>query len=87
MKERKFKVGIDIMLLPELLDPQGVVVHKALNQIGFNGVEKVRVGKHIDIELRANNMEEAKQKAEEMCSKLLDNPVVETYRISVEEIG
>ncbi len=86
MSGRKFKVGIDIMLLPELLDPQGVVVHKALQQMGFEGVEKVRVGKHIDIEVEASNKEEAIKVAEEMCSKLLANPVVETYRIKVDDL-
>ncbi|NPA34715.1 MAG: phosphoribosylformylglycinamidine synthase subunit PurS [Chlorobi bacterium] len=86
MSGRKFKVGIDIMLLPELLDPQGVVVHKALQQLGFQGIEKVRVGKHIDIDIEASDREEAIQIAEEMCSKLLANPVVETYRIHVEEL-
>ncbi len=86
MSVRRFKVGIDIMLLPELLDPQGVVVHKALQQMGFEGVGKVRVGKHIDIELEASNREEALQVAEEMCSRLLANPVVETYKITVDEL-
>ncbi len=85
MSGRKFKIGIDIMLLPELLDPQGVVVHKALQQMGFEGVEKVRVGKHIDIEVEASSKEEAIKVAEEMCSKLLANPVVETYRINAED--
>ncbi len=77
------KARVYVTLKPGLLDVQGKTVKSALEALGFKGVKDVRVGKCIELEL-ANGRGIAAQKAvEQMCRKLLANPIVETYRIEV----
>jgi len=71
------------MPLKELLDPQGKAVMGGLQNLGLSGVEDVRVGKNITLQLNASSAEEAKQKAEEASKKLLANPVMEYFEVSV----
>lgn len=69
----------------EILDPQGKAIRDALGRIGFTGVEDVRAGKSFEIELSgdaAGDREAARGRLEEMCRKLLANPVVEDYEIA-----
>ncbi len=74
----KFKQGI--------LDPQGNTLKTALKNLGFSGVNAVRVGKFIEIDLEAESVEDAKEKLKQMCEKLLANPITEDYEIlSLEE--
>lgn len=68
-----------------LLDPQGTAISGALSSLGFSQVTEVKVGKFIEIRMRAKNKAEAGKKAEEMCKKLLANPVIETYSYEIEE--
>jgi len=78
-----YTVQIKVMPLKELLDPQGKAVMGGLQNLGLSGVEDVRVGKNITLQLNANSAEEAKQKAEEASKKLLANPVMEYFEVSV----
>jgi phosphoribosylformylglycinamidine synthase len=78
-----YTVQIKVMPLKELLDPQGKAVMGGLQNLGLSGVEDVRVGKNITLQLSANSAEEAKQKAEEASKKLLANPVMEYFEVSV----
>ena len=78
-----YTVQIKVMPLKELLDPQGKAVMGGLQNLGLSGVEDVRVGKNITLQLNANSAEEAKQKAEEVSKKLLANPVMEYFEVSV----
>ena len=64
-------------------DPQGLVVRDGLRQLGFAGVESVRVGKHIEVEVEASTADEARAAVTEMCERLLRNPVIEDYRIEL----
>lgn len=82
----KFQAEIDIMPRTEILDPQGKAVKLGLGNLGINNVNDIRVGKHIVMNLEAENLEEAKQKTETACKKLLANMIVEeyTYKINVE---
>jgi phosphoribosylformylglycinamidine synthase len=82
----KFQAEIDIMPRAEILDPQGKAVKLGLGNLGINNVNDIRVGKHIVMNLEAENLEEAKQKTETACKKLLANMIVEeyTYKINVE---
>jgi phosphoribosylformylglycinamidine synthase len=78
-----YTVQIKVMPLKELLDPQGKAVMGGLQNLGLSGVEDVRVGKNITLQLNANSAEEAKQKAEEASKRLLANPVMEYFEVSV----
>ncbi len=80
-----FVAEIDIMPLKEILDPQGKAVKGSFKNLNIEGVSDVRVGKHISIQLEAANKEEAKQKVETACKKLLANPIMEYFEFEVKE--
>ena len=65
----------------DVLDPQGQVIQKTLNGMGFNNVNEVRQGKFFEIEISETNKEISKTKVEEMCQKLLANLVIEDFKI------
>ena len=65
----------------DVLDPQGQVIQKTLNGMGFNNVNEVRQGKFFEVEISENNKEISKTKVEEMCQKLLANLIIEDYKI------
>ncbi len=71
------RVQIDVMLKDEILDPQGQALERALPQLGFSGIEGVRVGKHI--ELVVDDADDLDARIEQMAAKLLANPVIETF--------
>lgn len=75
------QVKVYVTLKPALLDAQGKVVQGALQQLGYNEVEQVRIGKYIEMTLAEG--EDAEAKVREMCDKLLANPVIEDYRFEV----
>ena len=79
----KLKAQIHITLKPSVSDPQGLTVAGGLKQLGFNSVDSVRVGKFIEIEVEAQSREKAENDFNEMCEKLLANPVIEDYRLSI----
>jgi len=67
-----------------ILDPQGGAVQRSLRKLGFD-VSTARVGRLIDIELDADDAEEARARIERMCADLLANPLIESFEIQVEE--
>jgi len=71
---------------PGLLDPEGKAIHHALHSLGWEGVEDVRVGKAIYLDMDAESPEQALEIAETMCRKLLANPVTEDFEVSVVEV-
>ena len=75
------KISVIITLKKDVLDPQGKVIHQALDGMGFNDVIEVRQGKYFEIDTRETNPKKAKDKVEEMCKKLLANLVIENYKI------
>ena len=79
-----YTVQIKVMPLKELLDPQGKAVMGGLANLGLNGVEDVRVGKHITLQVNADSPENAKAIAEEASKKLLSNAVMEYFEIVVD---
>jgi len=79
----RFNVEVRVIPRPGLLDPQGKAVQHALDSLGYAGVESVRVGKLLALELDADDASAARAVAEEMCRKLLANPVTEDFRIQV----
>lgn len=78
-----YTVQIKVMPLKELLDPQGKAVMGGLESLGLNRVEDVRVGKNITLQVNADSPDDAKRIAEEATKKLLANPVMEYFEISV----
>jgi phosphoribosylformylglycinamidine synthase subunit PurS len=78
-----FVAELKIMPLKELLDPQGKAVLGGLANLGIKSVNDVRIGKHIQLNLEANSAEEARSIAQEASEKLLANPVMEEFTISI----
>lgn len=74
---------VDITLKPGIADPQGQTIEKALPALGYSGVKNVRVGKLIEMEVEAATPDEAESRANEMCERLLANPVIESYEVNV----
>lgn len=70
---------------PGLLDPEGKAIHHALRSLGWEGVEDVRVGKAIYLDMDADSTEQAVEIAEAMCRKILANPVTEDFEVAVVE--
>ena len=75
------KISVIITLKKDVLDPQGKVIHQALDGMGFNDVNEVRQGKYFEIDTKESDQKKAKEKVEEMCKKLLANLVIENYKI------
>jgi len=78
---------IDIMPLKELLDPQGKTVANNMKNIDLNGIADVRIGKHIRMTFTADSEENAKQKVETACKKLLANTIMESYQYTIKVDG
>lgn len=79
-----FTGRVSILLKPGIADPQGQTIERALPALGYDGVKNVRVGKLIELEVEADDGGQAKTKVEEMCERLLANPVIEAYEVDVE---
>lgn len=76
------RVVVDVMLKPEILDPQGQAVQRALPRLGFDGILDVRQGKRFEIELDGPADEAALTKAREVAEKLLANTVIEEFTVA-----
>ena len=81
----KFKANINIMPLETLLDPQGKAVSANMKNVGINEVSNVRIGKHITLTIEATSKEEASEKVNEACQKILSNQIMESYDFDLEE--
>ena len=77
------KARVHVMLKDGVLDPQGEAVRHALGSLGFSGVEGVRQGKVIEIDLVETDPEAARATVTEMCEKLLANTVIESYSVEL----
>lgn len=77
------RVIVDVMLKPEILDPQGRAVQGALGRLGLSGVADVRQGKQFVIELEGDLDDARRATLEELAGELLSNPVIENYTITV----
>lgn len=78
------RVTVEITRRPEIADPQGTTIRRALLDLGHRGVDQVRVDRVIHLDLDADDVDTARQQAEEMCRQLLANPVLEDFRVEVE---
>jgi len=76
---------IRVTLRKSILDPQGKAVEHAIGALGFQGVSNVRMGKYIELNVESSSAEEARLVTEDVCKKLLANPVMEDYHVEVEQ--
>lgn len=79
------KAKIHVTLKNGVLDPQGKAIEHALGSLGFSGVDSVRQGKFIEIELAETDKEKAQSQVDDMCAKLLANTVIENYSVDLSE--
>ncbi len=82
----KYKAEIDIMPLEALLDPQGKAVSSSMSNLGINEIGNVRIGKHITLEVTADDKSIAESKVDEACKKLLVNQIMEGYSFELSEV-
>ncbi len=77
------KAKVHITLKPGVLDPQGRAIQHALASLGFSGVDDVRQGKYIELDLGETDQAKARARVDEMCKKLLANTVIENYSVEI----
>ena len=82
-----YLASIRVMLKPLVNDPQGLAVAGGLRDLGYEGVQSVRVGKRIEVTLDAPDAAAAEAAAREMCERLLANPVIEDFELDVAEVA
>ncbi|QNN54183.1 phosphoribosylformylglycinamidine synthase subunit PurS [Nocardioides mesophilus] len=80
------RVVVDVMLKPEILDPQGKAVQGALPRLGFDGVSAVRQGKRFELEIDGELTSTRLAQVHEIAEKLLSNPVIEDFEVHVAEV-
>jgi phosphoribosylformylglycinamidine synthase len=83
---KKFQAEIDVMPKKEILDPQGKAVTGSMKNLGLSEIHNVRIGKHISLEIEADNAETAHAKVDQACKSLLANLIMESYTFSVSEV-
>jgi phosphoribosylformylglycinamidine synthase subunit PurS len=83
----QYQARIYVTLRPSVLDPAGTAVQSGLQQMGYEGVNSVRIGKYIEMHLTATDEAEAKQQLDEMCDRLLANTVIENYCFELTQLA
>ncbi len=81
-----YHARIYVTLRPSVLDPAGTAVESGLQQMGYQGVNNVRIGKYIELHLIASDEDDAKTQLDEMCDSLLANPVIENYCFEIAQL-
>lgn len=80
-----YKARVNVTLRKSILDPKGKATHHALQNLGLNEVNQVRIGKLIELDIDADSEEKAKEIAETACTQLLANEVMEDYEITIND--
>ena len=83
----RYLATIDVMLKALVNDPQGLAVVDGLSTLGFDGVDTVRIGKHIEITLISADTSAADTAVTEMCDRLLSNSVIEDFSFEISEVA
>ena len=81
---KEFKVKVEVKLKPVVLDPQGKTVLGGLHNIGYLEVQETRIGKLIELTVKDESEQKVRERVEDMCKKLLSNPVIEDFDIKIE---
>ena len=84
--QRKYRAKIWVTLRPSVLDPAGVAVQSGLQYLGYDNVEQLRIGKYIELLITAKDDKMADQQLNDICDRMLANPVIENYRIEMIEV-
>ena len=82
-----YHARIYITLRSSVLDPAGTAVQSGLQQMGYTGVEGVRIGKYVEMNLTAEDEADAKTQLDQMCDRLLANPVIENYCFEIDQLA
>ncbi|WP_110988187.1 phosphoribosylformylglycinamidine synthase subunit PurS [Acaryochloris thomasi] len=82
-----YQAKIYVTLRPSVLDPAGTAVQSGLSHMGHDNVEKIRIGKYVELTLTAADTRAAETQLDQMCDQLLANPVIENYRFELEPVG
>ncbi len=80
-----WQAKVYVTLKQGVLDPQGKAVQHALKSLSYDGLQDVRIGKYMELELEAGSLSEAEKQTDEMCRKLLANTTIEDYRFELAE--
>jgi phosphoribosylformylglycinamidine synthase PurS subunit len=83
----KFQAEIDVMPKKEILDPQGKAVTGSMKNLGLAEIHNVRIGKHVTLEIEAENAEAASAKVDLACKNLLANLIMESYTFKISEVA
>jgi len=84
--QRKYLAKIHVTLRPSVLDPAGVAVQSGLQQLGYDNVEQVRIGKYIELIIVSPDEKKARQDLNNICDQMLANTVIENYRFELIEV-
>ncbi|MCW5313998.1 phosphoribosylformylglycinamidine synthase subunit PurS [Nostoc sp. KVJ3] len=84
--QTKYLAKIFVTLRPSVLDPAGVAVQSGLQQLGYDNVEQVRIGKYIELTITSTEEKKARQDLDRICDQMLSNPVIENYRFELIEV-
>ncbi|MEM1243025.1 MAG: phosphoribosylformylglycinamidine synthase subunit PurS [Cyanobacteria bacterium P01_H01_bin.26] len=82
-----YQAQVYVTLRPSVLDPAGTAVRSGLEHMGYDNVDRVRIGKYIEVSLTAESEAAARQQLDRMCDQLLANPVIENYRIELQAMA
>lgn len=85
-KDQRFLAKVYVSLKPTVNDPEGITIGSALGSLGFASVEGVRSGRYFQLTLNAPGKREARAQVDQMCSRLLANPVIETYTFDLDTV-
>ncbi|HEY4326239.1 MAG TPA: phosphoribosylformylglycinamidine synthase subunit PurS [Mucilaginibacter sp.] len=83
---KKFQAEINVMPKKEILDPQGKAVTGSMKNLGLPEIQNVRIGKHISLEIEADDEEAAQLKVDQACRNLLANLIMESYTFNLESL-
>ena len=86
-KLNQFEAKVSIRLRPSVLDPAGEAIKSAANKLGVKGINSLRIGKLIEVNLEAKEEKEAKEKIELLCDRLFANKVIEDFAYDLKEIN
>lgn len=81
-----FLAQIVVQLKPDVMDPQGQAVQEAAQRIGFHEVREVRAGRYFSLKVEADDADRAREQVTELCRKLLANPIIETFTVSIQPL-
>jgi phosphoribosylformylglycinamidine synthase len=85
--QKKYQAHIYVTLRPSVLDPAGTAVESGVQNMGYDNVEGVRIGKYIELTISSGSEEEAREQLDRICDRLLANPVIENYRFDLNEVS